>query len=120
MRRLLLLCLLLISLAAQAQSRYSAFIETPKASVSGILVLATVDGEVRGSLFNEFGLTALSFTYQPAKDKVRLHTVLPALDKWYIRRVLRRDLRQLLHRLQQGQTTYENPRYHITYTFTPL
>ena len=58
MRRLLLLCLLSISLAApsvplpqdgagEAPSRYAAFIETPKASISGILVLATVDGEVR-------------------------------------------------------------------------
>ena len=148
MRRLLLLCLLSISLAAasvplpqdgageaipllqeglgEAPSRYSAFIETPKASVSGILVLATVDGEVRGSLFNEFGLTALSFTYQPAppkgkhawpKGKVRLHTVLPMFDHWYVRSILRRDLR---HLMETHLEDYTNPKYHIHYSFSPL
>jgi len=100
--------------------RYSAYIETPRAAVSGICILVSDSTEIRGCLFNEFGITALEFTYNRRKDKVRLHTVLPALDKWYIRRTLRRDLRQLLLRLQQGDGTYENSGYHIKYTLTPL
>jgi len=88
MRRFLLLSLLSISMAATAVSlpresigedtvRYSAYIETPRAAVSGICILV-------------------------------------------IRRTLRRDLRQLLLHLQQGDGTYENSRYHIKYTLTPL
>lgn len=131
MQRFLLLSLLSISMAATAVSlpresigedtvRYSAYIETPRAAVSGICILVSDSTEIRGCLFNEFGITALEFTYNRRKDKVRLHTVLPALDRWYIRRTLRRDLRQLLLHLQQGDGTYENSRYHIKYTLTPL
>lgn len=101
-------------------ARYSAYIETPKASVSGICILAETGDTVRGCFFNEFGITALSFLYIPSRDKVTLKSVMPALDKWYIRRVLRRDLRRLLHRLQQGDGTYQNSRYHINYSLTPL
>lgn len=119
MRRFLLLSLLSISLAVGAQ-RYSAYIETPRAAISGICILVTDSAETRGSLFNEFGITALEFTYSRQNEKLRLHTVLPALDKWYIRRTLRRDLRHLLHLIQQGDSTYENTQHHIKYTLIPL
>jgi hypothetical protein len=42
------------------------------------------------------------------------------LDRWYIKRVLKKDMRELIHRLQQGQSEYQNERYHIQYRFTPL
>jgi len=122
MRRLLILSLLWISLTAWGQ-RYSAFIETSRASISGICVLVSDStSTIRGSLFNEFGITALDFTYVPAREKVRLHSVMPALDHWYIRRVLRRDLRQIVPLLTGADksVTHTNERYHITYTFTPL
>lgn len=120
MRRLLLLSLLSISLHAAGQRRYAAYIDTPRGTVSGICAMAADSVETHGVLFNEFGITALEFSWHRAKDKVRLHQLLPALDRWYIRRTLRRDLRHLLHRLQQGDSTYVNRRRHITYTLTPL
>lgn len=143
MRRFLLLSLLSISLAGSASvllspasahplsllqegvgeaitTRYSAYIETPRAAVSGICILAEVGDTIRGSLFNEFGITVLDFTWNRQKDKVRLHSVLPALDKWYIRRTLRHDLRCLLHALRQGQGAYRNERRHITYSLEEL
>ncbi len=100
--------------------RYTAYIETPKAYVSGICVLVNAGDEVRGSLFNEFGITAISFSYQTKKDKVKLHEVLPMLDKWYIRRVLRKDLRQLMHGLQRGEGRYTNDKYKLSYQLTPM
>lgn len=125
-----LLVLLLSPTGLKAQSlfpqtagqrmRYEASIETERGYVSGICIAAADSAGVRGSLFNEFGITALSFSYNPQTDRVRLHDVIAMLDKWYIRRTLRRDLRSLIHRLRQGQTTYENTRRHISYTFTPL
>lgn len=135
MKRLVLNSLLSVSLLLSAVSssaqtvypsadgqraRYSAYIELPQAYVSGICVLLNDGGVVKGSLFNEFGLTALDFTYCPQRQKVKLHSVVAMMDKWYIRRVLRKDLAQLMQRLQQGETQYRNERRHITYQFTPI
>lgn len=123
MRRLLLAFLLSISLLpaqAQALGRYSAYIETRRGYVSGVLALRGEADTVRGSLFNEFGITALDFTYYRRRDRVRLHTVVKQLDRWYLRRVLRRDLREVLKHIEQGDSTYEDSRYHINYKFTPL
>ena len=129
MKRLALICLLFVSQLAVmqlfAQStfleteggriRYAASIEMPKAYLSGICVLLREGNVVRGNLFNEFGVTALDFTYHPENQKVKLHHVISMMDKWYIRRVLRKDLAQLMLRLQQGETTYHNERRNITY-----
>jgi len=102
------------------KQRYAAYIEMPKAYVSGVCMMLHDSTAVKGCVFNEFGLSAIDFSYLPAKDKVVLHHVAGAMDKWYIRRLLRRDLRELVHRLQQGNTTYYNEKYHITYQFTPI
>lgn len=122
--------LLLLPMGCLAQSllptqrgekvRYAAYIEMPKGYVSGICILLNDSTEVKGSLFNEFGVTALDFSYLPAKDRVRLHHVIGMMDKWYIRRVLKRDLREVMHQLQQGQTSYRDEKYTITYQFTPV
>ena len=107
--------------------RYTAYIEMGNPSkgsgtvyVSGICVLHREGDTIRGSLFNEFGITALDFSYRLAKKKVKLHTVMPMMNKWYIRKVLKKDLRQLMEGLQNGQTTWKDERYHIDYQLTPL
>ena len=100
--------------------RYTANIELPKGYLSGVCVLLLEDETVKGCLFNEFGITALSFTYSLRRDKVKLHDVVAMMDKWYIRRVLRRDLKALMHCLQAGTTQYPNERQHITYKMTPI
>lgn len=101
------------------KARYSALIVTPKAYLSGICILYYAEDElVNGSLFNEFGISALDFSYNMKKDKVKLHHVLPQMNKWYIRRVLRKDLRSLLHELRSGKTEYIDKRYHLSYRLT--
>lgn len=102
------------------QMRYTAYIEMPKAYLSGVCILLHEGDVVKGCLFNEFGLTALDFTYCLQKQKVKLHSVVPQLDKWYIRRMLKKDLLQLMQRLQQGDTQYRNERHQITYQLTPI
>ena len=127
---LYLLCismLLALPISVQAQTtfpsadgeraKYAAYIEMPKAYVSGICVLLQEDGLIKGSLFNEFGITALDFTYNPQRDKVKLHSVMKMMDKWYIRKVLKKDLRQVMKTLKEGQTEYTNQRRHIVYRF---
>ena len=103
------------------KTRYAAIIETPKAYLSGICVLYhDENGEIRGSFFNEFGISALDFSYIENKDKVKLHHVIKMMNKWYIKRVLRRDLRELIHQLKLGNGSYRNARYHLNYLFTPI
>ena len=136
MRRSMQSCLLFISLLlsvltsrlyaqttfpADGESiRYTAYIEMEKGYVSGICILHRDGDTVHGSLFNEFGITALDFTYHLEKKKVKLHTVMPMMNKWYIRKVLKKDLRQLMTGLQNGETTWKDERYHIEYQLTPL
>lgn len=125
---LLLACLRPAVAAAQStfpsaegeRARYTAVVEMPRGYISGVCILLREGGDVKGCLFNEFGLSAIDFTYNIKKDKVKLHSVMAMFDKWYIRRVLRRDLRELAHRLQKGETTYRDEKYKIDYRFTPL
>lgn len=103
------------------KARYAAIIETPKAYLSGICILYHDDnGDIKGSFFNEFGISAIDFTYIAKKDKVKLHHVIKMMNKWYIRRVLRHDLREVLQQLKNGNGNYTNTKYHLTYQFTPV
>lgn len=100
--------------------KFTAQLDMPRGYISGVCVLMK-DGEwVRGCFFNEFGISAISFSYHKGRDRVKLHDVIAMLDKWYIRRVLRKDLRQVMRRLEQGQLTYRDEKYKIDYHFTPL
>lgn len=124
----LLLGWLVLPLKAQAvfpnsdgeKVRYNATIEMKKGYMSGICILLGDEGVVKGSLFNEFGISALDFIYQPDKRKVKLLSVIKMLDKWYIKRVLRQDLVQVMERLQEGKGEYRDEKYKINYQFTLL
>ena len=102
------------------RARYTALIEMPKAYLSGICILLREDEVLKGAVFNEFGVSAVDFSYYPKKDKVKLHHVIKMLNRWYIKRILKKDLRELIHCLQQGDTQYRNEKYKIYYKFTPL
>ena len=102
------------------RARYTALIEMPKAYLSGICILLREDHVLKCAVFNEFDISAMDFSYCPEKDKVKLHHVIKMLDRWYIRRILKKDLRQLIHGLQRGETQYRNEKYKINYKFTPL
>lgn len=88
--------------------------------VSGRCVLRRVDGRIRGSLFNEFGMTAIDFTYDVERKRAKIHHVIKMLDRWYIRRVVRKDLAKLMQRLEEGHTRYENKKRGLTYELIPL
>jgi len=127
----LMMCIGLQSACAQQDSlRYpandgdrmtcSVFIKSQRGDISGVCVLLNEAGSIKGAIVNEFGVTALDFTYNPDKDKVELNHVIAMLDKWYVRGVLREDIRQLLGQLRQGRDQYVDERYHITYQLVPI
>ena len=102
------------------RARYTASIEMQKAHISGICIMAYQEGRINGSLFNEFGISAMDFSYFPEKDKVKLHNVISILNRWYIKMTLRKDLKKLIHVLQDGKNEYVNEKRNIRYLFTPL
>lgn len=102
------------------KAKYSAYIDMPQGYVSGVCVLFNEGTVIRGSLFNEFGITALNFSYDIKKEKIKLYSVVKLMDKWYIKRILKKDLKQLMKCLQKGEYVYQNEKYHITYSFSTL
>lgn len=103
-----------------SKMKFSATIEMPKGYVSGICVLMAEDGVIKGSMFNEFGISAMDFIYQPGKDRVKLVSVMDMLDKWYIKRVLKKDMAHVVRNLMEGISVYRNDKYKINYKFTVL
>lgn len=136
MRRFLRLTNLILSLFFMAQAvkaqdvcfpqndgdkaRYAVQIDFKQAYISGVGILACQEEKIVGSVFNEFGVSALAFSYHPQKDKVKIISVIHQLNKWYIKRILKKDIRNLIAVLKDGGTSYKDEKYHITYTFTPL
>ncbi len=115
--------------------RYSFQIETAKAAISGILIAKESESAITGSMVNEFGISAISFVYDKMKDKVKLVNVVSFLDKWYIKMVLKNDIRFCIHKLydmpdnkeskytveiDNDTTVITNPKRHLKYSFTPL
>lgn len=126
---LVLLLLLCVSTFAQGlfpqqegeRSLYSVQIDIRNAYLSGICVVRHDGKNIQGAVVNEFGLSAMTFTYSQAKDKVIKVKPMKKLNKWYIRKVLKADLRQIIHMLQNDQgATFENRKLKITYSFIPL
>ena len=93
-------------------------IELPNAYLSGVCIVKTENDTITGCLFNEFGISALEFVRYPGKKKAKILSVIKMLDKWYIKRVLSRDIAHVLDNLQQGKEEYRDERYKINYKFT--
>lgn len=121
--------LLLSAFSLKAQSllpspgetaRYDSYIELPRGYLSGVCIMRCEGDTLQGSIFNEFGVSAMDFVYVRRKDRVRLLSVMKMMDRWYIRRTLRSDLRQLFKSMNAGEGEYRNERRHIIYRFTPM
>lgn len=140
MERLRIVFLLFVSLwlwhasaiTLDGKRQYSVTIEMPRGSLSGICLIKTDASGSKGSLVNEFGIHALDFTVSTDRRKVRLLHVIDRMNKWYIKRILRRDLRFLFLNKESAQdrrrevivagdtTILHNKKYRITYTFTEI
>ena len=99
------------------KARFATTIEMSKGYLSGISIIKREAHWYYGVLFNEFGITALEFTYDPYKKKIRLVQLIAMLNKWYIRRLLKKDLRYVMENLFKGISMYKNEKYHISYKF---
>lgn len=100
--------------------KYAVMIELGKAYISGVGIIACQEEEVRGAVFNEFGVSVVSFSYNPRKRRVKILDAAGKLNRWYVKRVIRKDLVHVMSALQMSETTYVNEKRRIRYTFTPL
>lgn len=139
-RYLLLSSLLLVAAVAEAgdfllplagRQQYSVLIAARGAELTGVCIVKTDSvGESRGAIVNEFGIHAMDFTLSADRRRVRLLNVMPQMDRWYIRRVVRADLRVLfgatavgdfkgrrtVTRDADGTLTLTNTRYNLKYS----
>lgn len=103
----------------EVNSFYS-YIEIPKGYISGICAMMLENRSIKATIYNEFGITAMEFTYNMEKQKVKLGYIIKMLDKWYIKRTLKKDLAHLIDCLDRGNTEYVNKKRKITYRFIPM
>ena len=136
--RLISLFLLLCPALCQAEEKteeYSLYIQARGREFTGIWMMnETPDSCMVGTVMNEFGVKAFDFVY--SGRKVRLLNVNAFLDKWYIKKVLKKDISFIVPRLsghqdqsekkrritfrEDGEIVVMNEKYKIQYIFTPM
>lgn len=121
---------------ATAVRRYDFVMTSPRGEVSGILVARwDDDGDVNASVINPFGFSAIDYSYDAARNKVKLNYVVSFLDSWRVKYVLKRDLTVLMALLTDSgrpvPSRYTalgsgdgimltNTRYGLSYSVKPL
>ena len=118
-----------------ATAEYNLLMQIRGREITGICLMnLQPDSTVVGTVINEFGVKAFDFTR--ADGKTNVLNVIGPLDKWYIRKVLRKDFTFILSNIWQhkdviwkkrkmtfstdGDIIVENQRFKIRYTFTPV
>lgn len=103
--------------------------------ITGICMMSqSADHGIMGTVISEFGMKAFDFIYD--NGKVQLLNIVAFLDKWYIRKVLKKDLAFILSQIDKGvdfekkprkilfkpngEVEVINSRYKIYYSFTPM
>lgn len=149
-RFLLLISLMLGSVAALASGKadpffptvegrraeYAVTLDFGRVHLTGVCVMKCIDGAIVGTLMNEFGIRAFDFRCDAPCGRVALLNVAGPLDRWYVRRTLRRDLKLLLRhadnvtsrrirgrrieRRDDGGLSLTHVRRNLTLGFTPL
>lgn len=141
--RLISLLLLLCQLPCMAtenvdsvESReYNLLMQVRGQEVTSICMMnISPDGTIVGTVVSEMGMKAFDFTYE--RGKANVLNVVAFLNKWYIRKVLKKDLAFILSNMFDGKDIVKkkrrlsflpngdieavNAKFNIHYTFTPM
>ena len=98
--------------------RYNLQVEIRNSFLSGICIMVNNDGIIASSIVNEFGISLMDFIYSEQKDKVKLCNMIKPLDRWYVKRLLKRSLKGMLKAMKSGDTEYIDEKNRIKYVFT--
>jgi|SRR5574344_185377 hypothetical protein len=115
---------------------YGIILQFRDVQITGLCIMKLTEGNVAGSVINEFGIKAFDFVYLKDKNKIILSNMIKYLDKWYIRSVIRRDWlflmnagteegkrvvrRRELLLTEEGNIELKNNKHKLSYTFNPL
>ena len=121
-------------LPLDGRQEYSVAITARGAEITGVCIVKTDAEGSRGAIVNEFGIHALDFMVSADRKKVKLLNVIPMMDRWYVRRVVKKDLRTLFNATADGEqaggrtvivepdgtVTLTNTRYKLKYSLKKL
>lgn len=121
-------------LPLEGRQQFTVFISAKGMELSGICIIKTDEQGSRGAIVNEFGVHALDFTLSSDRRKVKLLNVMPVMDRWYIKKVVRGDLKYLFMATENpqskgrrmvrveddGTVTLENTKYKLKYSLKPI
>ena len=100
--------------------RYEIIIEMPKAYLSGLMIMhKPTEEHIDASVINEFGISLMDLSYDEKKNKVKIHSVTNKMNKWYIKRVLSNDFKNIFKAMREGAHEYLNSKRKIKYSFQP-
>lgn len=120
-------------LSSDAGAPLAVCLDTDRGGFCGVCVMEKQDNDIKGSLFNEFGITAFNFVYSVGNGKIKLVDVIPFLNRWYIKKIIKGDLKYLFDNIPVVRTseskgrrleiaddsvTLTNRKYNIVYTFS--
>lgn len=80
-----------------------------------IMEIAQEDNII-GTVVNEMGMKVFDFTLQ--RGKIKILNVIAPLNKWYIRKKLRKDFLYMIPLLDQEEKFFDKKQ--VKYTFTPM
>ena len=102
------------------KARYAAMIDFGKAYISGVCALARENDEVLGAVFNEFGVSVISFSYHARTRRTKVLHTAGFLRRRHLKRVLKHDIGKLMDALSPSGATYRNKRFSISYSLSPF
>ena len=118
----------------EGRQQYGVSITARGAEITGVCIVKTDAEGSRGAIVNEFGIHALDFMVSADRRKVKLLNVIAMMDRWYVRRVVKKDLRTLFNATSDGEqgsgrtvtvepdgtVTLTNTRYKLKYSLKKL
>ena len=97
--------------------QFNLLMQVRQREITGLCIMETAsDSSIVGTVINEFGTKIFDFTYN--NGKTRVFNLIAPINKWYIRRELRRDFQFILTNLKENGITVKRKR--IIYTLTPI
>lgn len=105
---------------ADSATTWSAQITMPRGSLSGLCVVRVERDSLIGAMINEFGVQAFDFHYERVSQKLRLQHLIPPLNRFFLRRIIKRDVRTFAPYFATGRAFVHENRHGIHYEFSPL
>lgn len=115
--------------------QYNVVIDARGKQITGLCMIEVQsNGNLVGTMVNEFGVKAFDFTRK--NGRIKLRNVFQKINKWYIRRVLRKDMEFLFDNISgendvskgkrhfrkstDGELIVTNEKYKLTYTLQEI